>query len=252
VVVRLTAIRASTVVFSTPGGKNLLRAHIAAGASKRWTFQHAVTMRVTNPRGVRLLVDGKNPLPSGAAHPVTLNLSPGHPATVASSAGTPTPNATRSPAVPITTSVPLTPASATSFGVSGPGQGDNQQQAPLAIDRSSSTSWNTDWYASARFGNLYPGTGLLLDMGRPVTITSAEISLGSAPGATFQLRVGSAPTMAALPAAARATGASGVVRLRLATPARGRYVLIWFTRLPLNSSGNYEASVYNVRLQGHV
>jgi hypothetical protein len=154
--------------------------------------------------------------------------------------------------VPITASVPLTPASATSFGMSGAGQGDNESQAPLAIDHSSSTSWNTDWYASARFGNLYPGTGLLLDMGRPVTITGAEISLGSAPGATFDLRVGSAPTMAVLPTVARASGASGVARLRLTTPAQGRYVLIWFTRLPLNSNGNFEASVYNVRLQGHV
>jgi len=27
-------------------------------------------------------------------------------------------------------------------------------------------------------------------------------------------------------------------------------VLIWFTRLPVNSNGNFEASVYNVRLEG--
>jgi transcriptional regulator with XRE-family HTH domain len=251
VVVKLTAVRASSVVFTTAGGKYLFRATIAAGASKRWTFRHAVTMRVANPGGVRLLVDGKNPLTShSAAHPVTLNLSPGHPATVANPAGTPTPAATRKPAVPLSTSATLTPASAASFGVSGPGQGDNQQDAPLAIDGRPGTAWNTDWYASARFGNLYPGTGLMLDMGRPVTITSAEISLGGAPGASFQLRVGSAPTLAGLPPVARAAHASGMVRLRLSTPARGRYVLIWFTKLPLTANGNFEASVYNVRLQG--
>ena len=152
--------------------------------------------------------------------------------------------------MPLTTSVPLTPASATSFGMSGPGQGDDQQLAPLAIDHSRGTAWTTDWYTSARFGNLYPGTGLLLDMGRPVTVTSAQISLGSAPGAGFQLRIGPAPALAGLPPAARAGDASGVVQLRLSTPARGRYVLIWFTKLPLNSNGNFEASVYNVRLEG--
>lgn len=152
--------------------------------------------------------------------------------------------------MPLTDSVPLTPASATSFGTSGAGQGDNQQLAPLAIDGSRGTAWNTDWYASARFGNLYPGTGLLIDMGKPVTITSAAISLGRAPGANFQLRVGSAPAMADLPAVARATNASGTAHLRLSTPAHGRYVLIWFTQLPLNSSGNFEASVYNVKLAG--
>ncbi len=251
VVVKLTAVRAVSVVFTTPGGKYLFRATVAAGTSKRWAFRHAVTMRVANPGGVRLLVDGKNPLPAhSAAHPVTLDLSPGHPATVATPAGTPTPAATRRPAVPLTTSATLTPASAASFGMSGPGQGDNQQLARLAIDGRPGTAWTTDWYASARFGNLYPGTGLLLDMGRPVTITGAEISLGGASGAGLQLRIGPAPALASLPPAARAGNASGVVRLRLSTPVRGRYVLIWFTKLPLTSDGNFEASVYNVRLQG--
>jgi hypothetical protein len=41
-----------------------------------------------------------------------------------------------------------------------------------------------------------------------------------------------------------------VVRLRLATPAHGRYVLIWFTRLPLTPGGNFEARVFDVRLEG--
>jgi hypothetical protein len=26
-------------------------------------------------------------------------------------------------------------------------------------------TWHADWYTTARFGNLYPGTGLLVDMG---------------------------------------------------------------------------------------
>jgi hypothetical protein len=41
-----------------------------------------------------------------------------------------------------------------------------------------------------------------------------------------------------------------VVRLRLNSPAHGRYVLIWFTNLPPDSSGTFQVSVYNVRLQG--
>ena len=249
VVVHLTAVRPVSVVFMAPSGKTLFRSTIAAGASKKWTFRHAVTMRLANPGDAKLVVNGKNPLPHGSAAPVTLALSPGHQAVVANPASTPTPAGTPTPAVPLTESV-LTPASATSFGTSGPGQGDNQQLAHLAIDGSRGTAWNTDWYTSARFGNLYSGTGLLVDMGKPVTITGAQISLGNAPGASFQLRVGSVPTLAGLKPAAGAAGASGTVRLRLTTPARGRYVLIWFTRLPLNANGNFEASVSNVRLEG--
>jgi transcriptional regulator with XRE-family HTH domain len=241
VVVSLTAVRASSVEFTTPAGKYLFRANLAAGASKRWTFRHPVTMTVGNPAGVRLVVNGKNPLPHGAARPVALRLSPGRPAVLATSPITP---------APATTPGPLVPARAVAFGVSGPGHGDNPQRARRAIDHSPGTSWATDWYASARFGNLYPGTGLLLDMGRPVTITGAQIRLGGAPGASFQLRVGSAPALADLRPVARAAGASGVVRLRLTTPARGRYVLIWFTKLPLDSHGHFHATVYNVSVDG--
>jgi hypothetical protein len=249
VVVHLTAVRPVSVVFTAPSGKTLFRSTIAAGASKKWTFRHAVSMRLANPGDAKLVVNGKNPLPHGSAAPVTLALSPGHQAVVANPASTPTQAGTPTPAVPLTETV-LTPASATSFGTSGPGQGDNQQLAHLAIDGSRGTAWNTDWYTSARFGNLYSGTGLLVDMGKPVTITGAQISLGNAPGASFQLRVGSVPTLAGLKPAAGAAGASGTVRLRLTTPAQGRYVLIWFTRLPRNANGNFEASVSNVRLEG--
>jgi hypothetical protein len=43
-----------------------------------------------------------------------------------------------------------------------------------------------------------------------------------------------------------------VVRFRFATPARGRYVLIWFTRLPGDPSGTFQAQVWNVRLDGRM
>jgi hypothetical protein len=42
-----------------------------------------------------------------------------------------------------------------------------------------------------------------------------------------------------------------VVRLRLATPAHGRYVLVWFTRLPQDQAGTFQAGVYHVSPQGH-
>jgi cytoskeletal protein RodZ len=147
--------------------------------------------------------------------------------------------------------VALAPVSATAFGAGGAGQGDNAGMASLAIDGSASTAWQTDWYTSPAFGGLYQGTGLLVDMGRPVTVMSASVTLGSARGAAFQVRVGDAPSLGSLPVAASATDAGGVVRLRLARPARGRYVLLWFTSLPPDSAGTYQASVYNVQLTGH-
>jgi transcriptional regulator with XRE-family HTH domain len=144
----------------------------------------------------------------------------------------------------------LTPVSATAFGPGGTGQGDNSDIAHLAIDAHPGTAWSTDWYTTARFGDLYPGTGLLVDMGRPVTITAAQITLGSSHGARLQLRIGAAPALADLPPVAHAANAGGVILLRPATPAHGRYVLIWFTRLPPAPAGRFQASIYSLRLKG--
>ncbi len=118
--------------------------------------------------------------PSARARSVTHHFGRGKQAT-------PAPDTTTGGAVAVRT---LTPASAAAFGASGAGQGDNGDLARLAIDADPATAWHTDWYTSAHFGNLYPGTGLLVDMGRPVTITAARITLGNRHGAGLELRVG--------------------------------------------------------------
>jgi hypothetical protein len=138
----------------------------------------------------------------------------------------------------------------TAFGPGGPGQGDNPQQASLALSNNAATPWNTDWYATADFGNLQSGTGLLLDMGKPVTITSVQISLGSTPGADLQLRTGNVPALSSLRPVATATNAGGTLTLRLTSPASGQYLLIWFTKLPPDNSGTFEAFVSGVSLKG--
>lgn len=144
----------------------------------------------------------------------------------------------------------LTPASAAAFGPSGLGSGDDPADAPLAIDGIAGTAWHTSWYGSANFGFVQSGTGLLIDLGKPMAITAVRLTLGQPRGARLELRVGDSPTPASLRAVDREAGAGGVVRLRLAVPAVGRYALIWFTRLPLDPNGNYVANVYGIKIYG--
>jgi len=120
----------------------------------------------------------------------------------------------------------------------------------MAIDNSRATAWTTDWYRTAHFGGLQAGTGLLIEMGHPVTITSARIMLGNARGADLQVLTGRTPVLARMQRQAGASDAGGAVHLRLVRPGRARYVLIWFTRLPAASPGKFQASVYSVRLKG--
>jgi transcriptional regulator with XRE-family HTH domain len=167
-----------------------------------------------------------------------------HPAAAPSPAPKASPSAAPAPAP----ARPLAPVRATAFGPNG---GDQPQLAHLVLGRRHAAGWHSDWYTSARFGNLYRGTGLLLNMGRTVTITSARIDLGNTSGASLQLRVGGRPTLDRMRAVAHASGAGGVVRLHPSRPARGRYVLVWFTRLPTDPSGTFQARVHHVSLLGH-
>jgi cytoskeletal protein RodZ len=143
----------------------------------------------------------------------------------------------------------MAPASVAAFGPHG--TGDDPQNAHLAIDGVRGTAWRTDWYTSAQFGNLYSGTGLLVDMGRPVTVTGIRVTLGAGAGAHLQIRVGDQRNLGALRPVAGWAGRGGIVRLGLSHPARGRYVLVWFTRLPQDPAGTYQAAVYGIGVKGH-
>ena len=66
--------------------------------------------------------------------------------------------------------------------------------------------WHTGGYATARFGNPYPGTRLLLDMGWTGGVISRGINLGKVPGTSFQPRAGTKPALANTPPIAQAAG----------------------------------------------
>src|SRR5260221_7218032 len=123
----------------------------------------------------------------GAAH---RHSAPGRPSSART--GQASPSASPSPRV-------LVPVSASAFGPSGNGSGDNPQGAALAIDGSAVTAWRSSWYRSAAFGNLQAGTGLLIDMGHPVRITRVRIVLDAARGANLELLTGSCPSCRYLP-----------------------------------------------------
>jgi cytoskeletal protein RodZ len=144
----------------------------------------------------------------------------------------------------------LTPVSVVAYGPVGLADGDNPKLASRATDGNPATAWMTASYSTAHFGNRRSGTGLLLDMGHEVTITNAEVTLGTVPGTGFQMRAGNTPLLADMPVVAIAKSASGPLGVRLITPVRARYVLIWFTTLPPDASGTFQAIVYNITIQG--
>jgi Helix-turn-helix domain len=187
-----------------------------------------------------LTAGGTAPAPARSHHP---------PARRAQHTTAAAPRASPTTAAPSAAPTALPISSSVAFGPAGPSQGDNPSEAALAVDGSASTAWHTDWYAAADL-NGQPGTGLLLDMGTSVAVSSVQVLLGPAPGGTVQLRAGNTPSLADLPVVAQATNPGGTLTLQAGSQVRARYLLVWFTQLPPDNAGAYEAYVYNVSVSG--
>ncbi len=160
-----------------------------------------------------------------------------------------------------TGAVLLTPVNAQGFD-------ENGQDAGMAIDNSPSTAWITSWYAgSPFFGGLKAGSGLILDMGHPVRISSVQVTFGSTPGANVEIKIGNSnaqgppgsdpdpvgqATANAMKTVASQNDVSSTVTFNVSSTATGRYVLIWFTKLPpwTGHPNKYQADIYNVVVKG--
>src|SRR5262249_27870690 len=95
----------------------------------------------------------------------------------------------------------LPPAAANGFDALSSASGDpgneNGDLARLALDRNPSPAWNTQFYiGNPVFGGTKTGTGLILDMGRQVRLSSVRVTFGPIPGADVQIKLGNDNTRA--------------------------------------------------------
>lgn len=196
--------------------------------------------------------DSSHPAAVAATHRAVRPAAPasvrpaGTPA-VRSSAAVPSATPTPTVARPVVT---LAVASVKAFGPDGTADGDHPELAAMATAGHPGRPWMTHWYGSARFAGSKDGTGLLIDLGHTGTITSVKLSLGTGSGASLQLRAGTKAELSALAKVAGATDAGGHIQLRLGSPVHARYLLVWFTQLPRDSAGTYQASVYQITVRG--
>jgi hypothetical protein len=187
-----------------------------------------------------------------SASPATSAAADSKPAAspTATPSATAKPTPTQKPHVsPPVTRLPL--AAAEAFGPGGLGDGDNPSGAGYVLASNSPLPWSTNWYATAKFGMLKSGTGLLLTLDHQSTITSVRIDLTHYQGVNLQLKVGDGTSLQDFRVVATAVNTGGTVRLTLRHPASARYLLIWFTQLPPNGDGQYQESVYRVLVNGH-
>ena len=131
-------------------------------------------------------------------------------------------------------------------------QSENEPAVGKAVDDDPATAWLTRSYGTATLDDK-GGVGLVLDLGQTRTIDA--ISLGLV-GSGSDVAVKVADTLSDDPEQWKtfgdATAASDTVDIRVPKPVTGRYVLVWFTRLPVaaNGSGKYQGGVKDVTISG--
>ena len=218
------------------------------GAYRKWTMALAGLVVVFVVLAGYDLISG-GVLTGAPASPATSPKATASSTPAGSASASSSPSVSPSSAVPTGPAVALTVANATAFGPDGTSDGDNPGMASRVLRGGG--AWDSSWYATAEFGHMQSGTGILLDMGHAVTVNTVELVLGAAAGADVQVRVGDAADLDSMSTAANMSNAHGTLHLPLSSPASARYVLIWFTRLPLYSPGKYQVSLYKATVDGH-
>jgi eukaryotic-like serine/threonine-protein kinase len=149
--------------------------------------------------------------------------------------------------------VQLTPAGASGFDANPQDHPDTAvgNAAQSALVGHGPARWHSQTYKDARFGMLKSGIGLLIDMGSPVTLNRVHVNVPSASGpGTLELRIGDAPSsLDSLKQVGVADSAAGPVDIAASQGARGRYILLWFTKLP-GVGGGFRAQLAGVSVYG--
>jgi len=181
-----------------------------------------------------------------------------------SSAGGQSPSSTGGSITSSAPSVVLKPVSDSTYNADEPGnkEGDSQK-AVNAIDGNPSTYWATSYYlGNPVFGGLKKGTGLILDMGKTVSLTQVQVTFSSSGGTSANIYIGNTSTVSqsafsAFTQVGTATNVSGAHTYDITSKAEGRYVVIWLTSLPPSQpsltqapSGSYQGLIYEVTVHG--
>lgn len=126
----------------------------------------------------------------------------------------------------------IAPAGAVDFDPQGDGT-EMPDLVPNAIDQRSDTAWTTETYYSSDLGGK-SGTGLVLDLGESMPVSAVRLELVGS-GSSVSVFVAPKPygKTGKWAALAAAEGIGTAIDLRAPRPIVGRYVLVWFTQLPL-------------------
>lgn len=165
----------------------------------------------------------------------------------ATSTPSPTTPLTPSPSVPATTAGPSAPVVAGVRTLDPSGDGENDETAPRAIDDDPASFWSSSTYASAQFGGLKDGLGLVVALTEPSQVSGVTVTANGA-GGSVELRTAPGPGLEGSTVLAAGEIVGGPVDLAPPEPALTQYLIVWFTRLPQTGAG-YRVELTQVQVR---
>jgi eukaryotic-like serine/threonine-protein kinase len=147
-----------------------------------------------------------------------------------------------------------------------PGDRSDRDEAKLVVDGDPDTAWETHRFNSAKFGNLKPGMGVLINLGTPRNLSEVRVETSS-PGVGMEIRTGSTDP------GDTSSGDSKILKdfKRLGEPdadtksdvtnrifpvfdadAKYQYVLVFVTEMPRSEEGGgYQVKVSEISVWGY-
>ena len=149
-----------------------------------------------------------------------------------------------------------------------PPKGDRSDadEAKYVVDGDPDTAWETHHFNTAKFGNLKPGMGVLINLGTPRALADVRVETGSS-GVGMEIRTGStdpgdnsagdakvASTYKKLGEPDADSKTDGTTRIFAVFDANTKYqyVLVWITELPRADDGDrFQVSVNEISMYGY-
>jgi hypothetical protein len=177
------------------------------------------------------------------------------PGASAGSASTPAPSPSTS-AAPSATREVLKITDAGDFDPLGDG-GEHPDLIRDAYDKDASTAWTTMQYRSSPYlGGLKSGVGMWIDLGTAMPVASISLDLVGV-GTDLEIRVPTDARASSPPPAitdwrtvTKEAGLGSTADLTFDQPVEARFVLVWFTKLPPDGTGNYRGGIQEIVARG--
>jgi hypothetical protein len=147
-----------------------------------------------------------------------------------------------------------------------PGDRTDAGEAPNVVDGDPDTAWETHRFNTAKFGNLKPGMGVMINLGTPRTLSEVRVETSS-PGVGMEIRSGASDPgnnsagdgkvvsmfkkLGEPDADSKSDGTNRIFAVFDAN-TKYQYVLVWITELPRADDGDrFQVSVNEISVYGY-